>query len=164
MARAFKDLSPKEVLALAVGVERANTERFRAFAGMFRGYDEAVAERFEELAREEEEHERLLLEQFQRRFGQEMPAIDETDVRGVIESPDMDDGEHLIFGSLNPVMVYQLALQAEVGAQEFYRRAADGATDPALSSLYKELADMEDDHRSWLEERLKASDDDTGAQ
>jgi len=35
MTRPFESLSPEEVLALAVHVERANAGRFRAFADVF---------------------------------------------------------------------------------------------------------------------------------
>lgn len=48
--RRFEELTPAEVFALAIHIERANTRRFRAFAQAFRGYDEEVARRFEELA------------------------------------------------------------------------------------------------------------------
>jgi rubrerythrin len=157
MSRPFESLTPEEVLALAVHVERANTERFRTFASVFRGYDEAVADRFEELAQEEEGHERLLLARFRESFGGEIPTVTEQDVEGVIESPDMDDPEHLIFGSLELTRVYEIALKAERQALAFYRRAAAAAAEPELRLLYEELASMEDGHQSWLEEKLKES-------
>lgn len=153
-ARNFEDLTAPEVLALAVAIERANAIRLRTFSEMFRGYEEGVADRFEELAREEEEHERILMEHFRRRFGQEVPRVNEQDVRGVIESHDIQDGEHLIFDSLKPQVVYQIALSAELAAQGFYERAASRASDPELISLYQELAGMEDEHKSWLKERI----------
>jgi erythrin-vacuolar iron transport family protein len=157
--RKFEDLSVREVLALAIHVEQANAERFRTFAGVFGEYDEAVARRFEELAAEEEDHERLLVERFRTQFDGPVPRVDEADVRGVIEAVDVDDAEVLIFDSLEPRRVYELALQAELGAQEFYRRAAATTKDALLRPLFEDLAGMEDAHRSWLEERLAAADD-----
>jgi rubrerythrin len=155
MSRTFESLSPLEVLALAVNVEQANARRFRAFADVFQGYDAAVAARFQELAVEEDEHESLLTAQFRKRFGEVIPVVDEVEVEGVIESVDVDDAEHLIFSSLEPTRVYELALRAERGAQEFYKRAMARTTDEALSTLYRELAEMEDDHAGWLEEKLR---------
>ena len=152
--RRFGELTPAEVLALAIHTERANTRRFRAFAGIFRGYDEEVARRFEELAQEEQGHEERLLEEFQRRFGDTIPPVDETDVDVVIESPDLDDAEHQIFDSLKPARVYELALQAEHLAREFYLRAAAASHDPQLIHLYKEFAQMEGDHVAWVEQKI----------
>ncbi len=39
MTRPIEPLAAREVLALAVNVERANARRFRAFADAFAGYD-----------------------------------------------------------------------------------------------------------------------------
>jgi rubrerythrin len=154
--RAFESLSPREVLALAIQVERANTRRFQAFADVFRGYDAAVTSRFEELAREETEHETILARRFRQRFGEEIPVLEEAEVAGVIESTDLDDAEHLIFGSLEPVRVYELALRAEQGARAFYERALSAAPDGTLASLYRELAEAEEGHEAWIEEKLQS--------
>lgn len=154
--RSFESLTPREVLALAIHVERANTRRFVAFADVFRGYDGAVASRFEELAREEAEHEVILTRRFRQRFGEEIPAVEEAEVAGVIESADLDDGEHLIFASLDPARVYELALRAEQGARAFYQRALSTAPDDKLAGLYRELAEAEEGHEAWIRERLES--------
>ncbi len=155
MKRPFESLSPGEVLALAIHVERANSSRFRAFADIFEGYDAEVATRFKELAVEEDQHERILTDRFRERFGDTIPTVEEAHVEGVIESVDLDDAEHLIFDSLQPARVYELALRAEREARAFYRRAAGASTDEELSTLYQELAEMETDHESWLEKKLR---------
>lgn len=152
--RRFEELTPAEVFALAIHIERANTRRFRAFADVFRGYDEEVVHRFEELAREEESHEWQLVQEFQRHFGDSIPAVDEADVDAVIESPDLDDAEHQIFDSLKPVRVYELALQAERAAQTFYLRAAAACQDSYLAGFYKDFAQMEGDHVAWFEQKI----------
>jgi rubrerythrin len=77
------------------------------------------------------------------------------DISDVVEAVDLDDGEHLIFDTLKPRRVYELALQAELGAQEFYRRAIARAGDATLAALYRELAEMETGHASFLEEKLR---------
>jgi rubrerythrin len=156
MSRPIESLSPQEVLALAIEIERANTLRFSAFANVFRGYDTAVADRFEELAREEEDHEARLVQHFRDQFGQEIPHVKESEVQGVIESPDLDDPEALIFDSVPPEHVYHLALKAEQGARAFYRKAASATADAGLASLFWALASLENDHVAWLEEKIKA--------
>lgn len=150
MTRPIERLTPVEVLALAVHVERANARRFRAFACAFRGYDDAVAARFEALANEEDHHEALLVARFQERFGGDIPRVDEADVAGVIESVDLDDGEHHLFDSLKPERVLELTLRTEQEAQEFYRRAAACAAEPGLVRLFQELAAMEGEHVAWV--------------
>jgi rubrerythrin len=154
--RPIESLSPQEVLALAIEVERANTLRFRAFSNVFRGYDAAVADRFEELAREEEDHEARLTQRFREQFSEEIPHVKESDVQGVIESPDLDDPEALIFDSIPPEHVYHLALKAEQGARAFYRKAASVTEDSGLASLFWALAGQEQEHVAWLEEKIKA--------
>jgi rubrerythrin len=152
----MKDLALKEVLALAVEVERSNARRFRAFASTFAGYDEEVSRRFEELAEEEVAHEARLVEWYGKRFADPLPEIGEFDVEGVVESIDLDDAEHLIFGSLDPDEVFRLALEAERRARSFYRSAARSTRDQDLRRLLEDLARMEEDHAGWLEERAKS--------
>jgi len=155
MTRTLETLSPQEVLALAIHVEQANARRFRAFAEMFESYDPEVARKFVELAEEEDRHEKQLWERFQSRFGGTLPAIQDVDVPGVVEAVDLDDAEHLIFDTLEPRRVYELALQAEHGAQAFYRKAVLQTREAALAALYRELGEMEDGHVAFLEEKLR---------
>lgn len=155
MSRALESLSPREVLAVAVQVEVANAERFRTFANLFRGYDDRVSQRFRELAAEEDGHRRILEDRYRSLFEDEIPVIEEVEVQGVIESVDLDDAEHMIFDTLAPDQVYELALRAELGAQEFYRRAAGATADDRTRDLFRELAEMEDSHASWLQDRIR---------
>lgn len=155
MSRAIESLTPREVLALAIEIERANTMRFATFANVFRGYDTAVADHFEELAREEEDHEARLAQHFRDQFGNEIPHVKESDVREIIESPDLDDPEALIFDSVSSEHVYHLALKAEQDARAFYRKAAAATADGGLASLFWALASLEDEHVAWLEKKIK---------
>jgi rubrerythrin len=155
MSRTLESLSPMEVLALAIHIEQSNSQRFRTFAGVFQGYDPEVAKRFEELAAEEDLHEQLLNAQFRKSFGGTLPPLEQVDISDVVEAVDLDEGEHLIFDTLKPRRVYELALKAELGAQDFYRRAIAKAGDATLEALYRQLAEMETGHASFLEEKLR---------
>ena len=156
--RRFETLSSPEVMALAIHIERSNTRRLRAFADVFREYDPTLTARFEELAAEEEEHEALLAEQFHKRFGGVIPVVAEADVAGVIESFDLDDGEHLIFDSLPPERAYELVFHAEQAAERFYRRAAAQSQDADLRVLYEELARMEAGHATRVDAKRTGLD------
>lgn len=157
-ARRFESLTPPEVMALAIHIERCNTRRLQAFADVFRDYDRALTARFEELAAEEQTHEAMLAERFHARFGTAIPVVEEADVAGVIESFDLDDGEHLIFDSLPPARAYELVFLAEQAAERFYQRAAAQSGDAELRGLYQELARMERDHAARVDSKRIGSD------
>ena len=156
-SRRFETLQPKEIIGLAIHIERSNARRFRTFADSFRGYDEQVARRFDELAQEEDEHERMLIQKFREHFEGEIPSVKERDIDAVIESVDLDDAEHHIFDSFRPLDVYRVALRAEEMARSFYNRAAAVCPDSPLVGIYRELGAMEDDHVGWLEGKIRAA-------
>ncbi len=159
MKRSLSELSPREVLSLAINVEKANAERFQSFADAFRGYDEEVADRFAELSQEEVEHEAMIRERYDERFGGEVLPIGEQDVSGVVEAIDLDDAEHQIFDTLTPRRVYELTLVAEQFAHNFYQQALEQTTDPELAELYRELCEFEEGHEDWVEKRLAELDE-----
>ena len=154
--RRFEELSPPQVMALAIDIERANARRFRAFADVFGGYDEQVAKRLVELADEEDAHELTLVQTFQENFEGPIPSVEENNVDVVIEAFDLVDSEQQIFDSLDPIRVYELALRAERMARGFYLRAARACDEPKLVDVYRQLASMEDDHVGWFEEKIRS--------
>ena len=155
MTRKIQDLSPKEVLALAVAIERSNAKALHNFAQMFEGYDKKVSELFEEMSVEELSHEKILLQLFQDRFKEPVPVLDRFDVEDVVEAYDLDDSEHLIFDSLKAKQVYQLAYEAENRAKTFYQRAMLSVQDKDLAETFRKLASLETEHAAWLEEKRK---------
>ena len=155
--RPFEELSPPQVMALAIDIERSNARRFRAFAEAFGGYDEQVTKRLIELAEEEDAHELTLVQLFQQQFGDSIPSIEEDDVDVVIEAFDLVDSEQQIFDSMKLSLVYELALRAENLARNFYLRAAAACEESKLVEVYKQLAAMEDEHVGWFEEKIKAA-------
>jgi rubrerythrin len=155
MIRKLQDLSPKEMLALAISIEQSNQKALRNFSGMFDGYDSEVSRNFEEMAVEEGRHEDILQQKFEKKFKGPVPEITNFDVEEVVEAVDMDDSEHLIFDSLKARQVYQLAYEAEKRAKSFYEKAVKTVKDQELASLFKELAAMEGDHAAWLEKKIK---------
>ena len=155
--RRFEELTPRQVMALAIDIERGNARRFRTFAEVFQGYDDQVTARFIELADEEDSHERVLLQTFQQQFGDEVPAVAEDDVDVVIEAFDLVDAEQQIFDAMEPIRVYELALRSEKMAHDFYDRAAAACGQPLLVEMYRQLADMEDDHVAWFEDKIRSA-------
>jgi len=154
LTRKISELSPKEVLALAIHIESANKIRLQNFANAFSGYDGDVAEKFNELAEEEGLHEAWLRQKFKALFKGAVPKIDQSDIQEVVEAVDWDESEQQIFDSLKAENVYRMALDAENEARNFYQVAIKTVKNPSLAKLFKELAGMENDHVEWLKKRI----------
>src|SRR5271165_4525443 len=82
MALAFKDLGEREILALAVSLEEEDGRIYGEFAEGLRKNFPATARIFERMREEESGHRRRLLDQYKERFGEHLPLIRRTDVRG----------------------------------------------------------------------------------
>src|SRR5579859_7063230 len=155
MTRKLQDLSPKEVLSLAIYIEQSNQKALRNFSEMFDGYDDKVSKNFEEMAVEEGRHEEILQQKFKKMFKGSVPEVTNFEVDEVVEAFDMDDSEHLIFDSLKAKHVYQLAYEAEKRAKNFYEKAAQTVKDKEIAAKFKDLAALEGDHAAWLEDKIK---------
>jgi rubrerythrin len=118
----------------------------------------ASASIFVEMADEENEHRRRLIELYRQRFGEHIPLIRREDVRGFIRrkpawmTPGFDiDG------------VRRRAESMEAEAANFYRRAAARSSDTAVRTLLDDLADIEAGHENLahtLEAGVSTSDRD----
>ncbi len=80
--RRFSDLSEQEVLALAISSEEDDAAIYRTYAQKLRADYPASAEVFDEMAVEEDEHRRRLIEGFRARFGEVIPLIRREHVAG----------------------------------------------------------------------------------
>ena len=65
----FADLSPREILAVAIASEEEDARIYMAFAEDLRERYPASSKVFEEMAEEETSHRHMLLEIFEKRFG-----------------------------------------------------------------------------------------------
>ena len=80
--RRFADLSEQEVLALAISNEEDDARIYRQYAQRLREEFPASAKVFEEMAIEEDEHRKRLIEAHKRRFGEVIPLIRREHVSG----------------------------------------------------------------------------------
>jgi rubrerythrin len=155
MNRKISELSVKEVLALAIQIEQENGDRLRQFAETLNGRDPEAAEKFRELAMEEDCHKEWLVQKFNRRFKSPLPHVDGSEVEGMEDA--MVWGGPVKYRALEADQVYQTALAAENRAKEFYRKAGLTTLDKSLFLLFRQLATMEDGHVDWLERKIQAS-------
>lgn len=150
MKRRLADLSPAEVLGLAIDVEKNNAVRFMSVRDMFEVTEPDIYALFDGLHAEELEHLAILEKAVAALFPEGVPVVSENDVEEVIECVDVTDGEHAVFGDVTREDALRMALEAESAAQDLYRRAAEATTDPELEKVYRMLLELETGHEQRI--------------
>lgn len=140
--RNFSELSEREVLALAIGNEEEDGRIYLDIAERLQDDYPATTTIFREMAAEEAEHRRALLELYREKFGDHIPLIRRQDIRGFLNRPS-------IWQIPKPSIkdVRHLAESMEHETQRFYRNAAARATDVSIRKLLGDLADAEAVHK-----------------
>jgi len=146
MARPFKSLSEREILALAIASEEEDSRIYDDFAAGLREKYAATAGVFERMRDEEVGHRQRLIELYRRRFGEHIPLIRREDVRGFVRRTP-------------PWMVWPRGLEAvrrhaavtELETKGFYRRAAAQSSDAGTRQLLDDLAEEEGRHESMAD-------------
>lgn len=141
MATAFKDLTDREILALAISLEEEDGRIYGDFAEGLRENYPATAEVFKRMAEEESNHRHRLIERFQHRFGEHIPLIRRQDIKGFVERKPI--------WRLRPLpldKVRKLAEIMELETRRFYENAAARTTDADTRKLLGDLAEAEREH------------------
>jgi rubrerythrin len=152
MAKNFKDLSEREILALAVSLEEEDGRIYGDFVDGLRETYPATAKLFEEMQAEESEHRRSLIEIYRDRFGEHIPLIRRHDVKGFVTRRPV--------WLVRPLGINTVRKQAEIMELEtrrFYERAQERVTDASVRKLLGDLAEVERKHQAAaesLEEKL----------
>jgi rubrerythrin len=142
----------RAILFRAIQIEARNGGVYDSLAQLFQGYDDSVTALFCEMAAEERQHGAQLEQRYRERFGP-VPSSNE-EPKEVIEAPDLDDAEALVFDSMTIEQALETGVRTEEAAREFYRREASRTSDPELKTVYQELADFEETHVRLLSEKL----------
>jgi erythrin-vacuolar iron transport family protein len=137
----FDELSETEILALAVSNEEEDSRIYADFAHSLREEYPTTATVFDDMAAEESEHRRQLIDVFTARFGDHIPLIRRQDVRGNLERK-----PHWQIRTAGVDAVRKHAAQMERDAERFYRLAASRTTDVHVRKLLGDLADIEAKH------------------
>jgi rubrerythrin len=141
MLKKFKDLSEREILALAIASEEEDGRIYGEFADALRESYPATADMFEGMREEEAVHRDRLIEMFRQRFGERIPLIRRENVKGFIKR----NPTWLV----RPLGVNVARRQAEVmemEAQRFYQKAIARTADASTRELLNKLADEERKH------------------
>src|ERR1700690_2735854 len=137
----FKDLTEREILALAIFLEEEDGRVYGDFADGLRDTYPATAKLFTEMQAEESGHRQALFDLYRQKFGEHIALIRRQDVKGFIERRP----EWLV----RPLGLKNVRKQAEVMELEtrhFYERAIRKVTDASIRKLLGDLAEVERQH------------------
>ena len=148
--RNFDELSEREVLALAIANEEEDGRIYLDFSEGLRDTYPASAKVFTEMAAEEGDHRRMLLDLYRVKFGEHIPLIRRQDVRGFISPPSLWQMKVLRLEA-----VRNQAEQMEIEAARFYRLAAARSTDASIRKLLGDLAEAEVAHEHTAERLME---------
>jgi rubrerythrin len=146
MARKFKDLSEREILALAIALEEEDGRVYADFADGLRESYPATAKLFEDMREEESQHRATLIETYRARFGEHIPLVRRQDIKGFIQRRP--------FWLTRPLKIAEVRKQAEIMELEttrFYERAINQVTDAGIRKLLGDLAEIERKHQVQAE-------------
>lgn len=146
MARKFKDLSEREILALAIALEEEDGRVYADFADGLRENYPATAKLFEDMREEESGHRAALIATYRARFGEHIPLIRRQDVKGFVQRRPP--------WLMRPLKIADARKQAEVMELEtrrFYQKAMTQVTDAGIRKLLGDLEEAERKHQMTAE-------------
>ena len=156
MARNFRDLSEREILALAISLEEEDSRIYGEFADGLRERYPSSASMFDQMQHEETLHHSRLVDIYKQRFGAHIPLLRRQDVKGFAERRPV--------WRVRPLGLETVRKQAatmELETRRFYERAIQRMTDASARQLLGELAETERQHyalATTLEEELLTPD------
>src|SRR5258707_13384684 len=138
MVRNFKDLTEREILALAVSLEEEDGRVYADFAEGLRETYPATAKLFDDMGAEESEHRASLIETYRTRFGEHIPLIRRQDVKGFVHRTPV-----WLTRPLGITTVRKQAEIMELETRRFYERAQQHVTDAGIRKLLGDLLAVE---------------------
>ena len=141
MAKKFKDLTEREILALAISLEEQDGRIYADFADGQRTTYPDTAKIFDEMREQEQQHRNSLIETYRQRFGEHIPLIRREDVKGFVQRRP--------FWLSRPLRINDVRKQVEIMELEtrrFYERAMRQVTDAGIRKLLGDLAEVERQH------------------
>ncbi len=139
--RNFDRLSEQEVLALAISNEEEDGRIYADYAQWLREHYPHSAGVFDDMAGEEDEHRRALIDLYVRRFGNHIPYVHRRDVRGAPVPASVSSVTRR-----GAEAVRKQAAKMEADAARFYAQAAARTEDADTRLLLGDLAAAEREH------------------
>lgn len=136
--RNFSELTERDLLALAISSEEEDGRVYADFAHDLRDEYPGSAQMFADMAAEENEHRRKLIDVFAERFGSHIPLVQRQEVRGWVQRRPAWQVR-----AMGIEAVRRHVQQMEQDAGRFYQRAASRTTDTGIRKLLGDLAEAE---------------------
>jgi erythrin-vacuolar iron transport family protein len=144
--KSFKELSEREILALAIQLEEEDSRIYGDFAEGLRETYPVTAKSFDDMQAEESRHRQRLIDIYRQRFGDHIPLIRRQDVKGFVERRST--------WLVRPLGINAVRKQVEVMEAEtrrFYERALQQVSNPDTRKLLGDLAEVERQHFEFAE-------------
>ncbi|HTU48003.1 MAG TPA: ferritin family protein [Bryobacteraceae bacterium] len=141
MAKHFKDLSEREILAVAISLEEEDGRIYGEFAEGLRTNYPVTAKLLEDMQAEESEHRTRLIEMYRARFGDHIPLIRRQDVKGFVSRPAV-----WLVEPIGPSAVRKSIESMESETRRFYAVAQQKVSDASTRQLLGDLAEAEAKH------------------
>ncbi len=141
MPKSFTDLTEQEILALAISLEEEDGRTYADIAAALTQTYPASAEVFRKMTTEEDDHRHRLTELYRDRFGETLPQIHRTDVKGFVSRTPI-----WLVKNLGLDRVRKQAASMEEETRAFYQQAAAKTTDINTRELLLKLATEEEAH------------------
>ncbi len=139
-----RQLSALEIVGIAIRAERDAFDLYSSLAK--RVANTKLVEEFEELARQEQQHEKWLTEYYTEATGlEEAPPVPDVQIK--IFGPDVHDG-------MSVVQVLEVAVEKEHVAERVYAEAARRAEDASGRRLLERLVEFERGHARRIQDQL----------
>ena len=138
------------MLALAISLEEEHGRIYADYADGLKETFPASAKVFTEMAEEENEHRRWLIDLHRQKFGEHIPLVRRQDIKGFLR--------HEPIWMVRPLGLDKVRKQAEAieyETRQFYERAIARTTDASIRKLLGDLAAAEREHIS-LAQKLGA--------
>lgn len=136
--RNFSELTERDLLALAISSEEEDGRVYADFAHDLRDEYPGSAQMFADMAAEEHEHRRKLIDVFAERFGSHIPLVQRQEVRGWVQRKPAWQVR-----AMGIEAVRRHVQQMEQDAGRFYQKAASRTTDTGIRKLLGDLAEAE---------------------
>jgi rubrerythrin len=147
MAKTLKELTAREVLALAIQAEEEDGRIYADLAERVRDDYPATAQALRAMRDEEDGHRHRLISLYRERFGDHIPLIRRQDVKGFITRRPLWVNAILTVG-----MIRREVETMEEEARHFYELAIAQTSDAAVRQLLGDLAAEESKHYELAEE------------
>jgi rubrerythrin len=146
MAKAFHELTEREILSLAISLEEEDGRIYGEFAERLRADYPATATELARLRDEESTHRHRLLEAYRARFGEHLPLMRRQDVKGFVDRKPL-----WLARTLSVAQVRGEVEMMEFETRRFYEAVAQRTTDAGIRQLLGDLAQEERRHSELAE-------------